>query len=57
MTDKDRALRAKDERAWSLKRLSQVVAERSKVRDPQAPAKRPRERPLKSIDGSGRSTP
>jgi hypothetical protein len=56
MADKDQALRGKDERAWSLKRLGQVVAERSKVRDKQAPAKTPRERRLESVDGSGRST-
>jgi hypothetical protein len=57
MADKDRALRATDERAWSLKRLGQVVAERSKVRDKEDSVKTSGERRLKPVDGSGRSTP
>jgi hypothetical protein len=56
MADKDRPLEANDKRAWSLKRLGQVVAERSKVGDSQPPAKTPRKRRLKSVEGSDRSS-
>jgi hypothetical protein len=57
MADKDRALQSDHGRAWSLKRLTEVVAERRMVRDVQASPKTPNERRLKSADGTGGSKP
>jgi hypothetical protein len=57
MEDKDRAFQTDYGRAWSLKRLTEVVAERSNVRDQQASTKTARECRLEPVDGTGGSTP